>query len=99
MGQEYGALSHAAALVREARGDLDRLDQRVALHLATAESSWSGRGAAALQTLGRAWSERQRTIVGALDLFEHSLRSTERDNTLTDDEQSSAFARTQGRLG
>jgi uncharacterized protein YukE len=99
MGQAYGALSAAAGLVREARGDLDRIDRRVVLHLATAESSWSGQGAAALQALGRAWSQRQRTIVSALDLFEQALSSTEHDNIRTDDTQSSAFARTQRRLG
>lgn len=99
MGQGLGALSNAAALVHEARCDFDLLDRRLVQHLAEAQSGWGGLGGSAFQSLGQAWSEKQRTIVGALDRFEESLRSTERDNTRTDEEQSSAFARAQQRLG
>jgi WXG100 family type VII secretion target len=99
MGQAYGALSRAAALVGEARGDLGRLEGRVVSQLAAAESRWAGQGSVAFQSLGRAWSDRQRQIVGALDAFEQSLLATERDNTGTDQAQASGFARTQQRLG
>jgi uncharacterized protein YukE len=86
-------------MVLEARGDFDLLDLQLVQHLASAQSMWAGQGGAAFQSLGQAWSEKQRTIVGALDGFEESLRATELDNTRTDETQSSAFARTQGRLG
>lgn len=99
MGQGHGALSRAAALVREAKADFDALDRRLVGHLATAESVWVGHGSAAFQALGQAWAEKQRVIVGALDQLEESLRSTERDNTVTDEQQLAAFARTQRRLG
>jgi len=99
MGQEYGALSRAAALVGEARSDLDGLDGRVTAQLAAAGARWTGHGGAAFQSLGRAWSERQRSIVGALATFEQSLLSTERDNTATDHAQATGLARTQHRLG
>jgi uncharacterized protein YukE len=99
MGQGRGALSAAAALVSDARRDFDRLDQELLQHLATAQAAWGGRGGSAFQALGAAWSEKQRTIVGALDRFEEGLRSTERDNTSTDEAQSAAFARAQQRLG
>jgi uncharacterized protein YukE len=99
MGQGLGALSSAASLVEEARSDFDVLDRRLGQHLAAAESMWVGQGNAAFQSLGRAWSEKQRVIVQALDRFETSLRTTERDNLTTDETQSSAFTRTQGRLG
>lgn len=99
MGQGQGALSGAAALVRDARRDFDVLDRRLVQHLGEAESGWAGRGGSAFQTLGHAWSEKQRAIVGALDRFEESLRATERDNTRTDEAQSSAFVRARTRLG
>jgi ESAT-6 family protein len=99
MGQAQGALSSAAMRLQETRCDLDRLGARMVDHLASAQRVWGGQGSAAFQALGLAWSERQRTIVSALDRFEESLRATERDNTQTDESQSSAFARTQRRLG
>ncbi|HET9842797.1 MAG TPA: hypothetical protein VFQ01_12405 [Nocardioides sp.] len=99
MGQGQGALSAAAALVSEARHDFDRLDRELVQHLAAAKAAWGGCGSSAFQALGLAWAERQRTIVGALEGFADGLRSTERDNTRTDETQSDAFARTQHRLG
>jgi uncharacterized protein YukE len=98
MGQEYGALSRAAVLVGEARGDLDRLDGRVQSQLAAAQSRWAGQGSAAFQSLGRAWSDRQRQVVGALDAFEQSLLGTALDNGRTHQAQAAGFARTQQRL-
>jgi len=99
MGQGHGALSAAAALVDEARHDLDRLDRELVGHLDAARAIWGGQGSSAFQALGLAWSERQRVIVGALDRFEEALRATERDNTSTDEAQSAAFVRTHQRLG
>jgi uncharacterized protein YukE len=99
MGQGQGTLSTAARLVAEARSDFDGLDAELVQHLEAARSRWVGRGAAAFTALGSAWTEKQRTIVGALGQFEASLSSTERDNLDTDDAQSSAFARHQQRLG
>lgn|SRR5215212_8875926 len=99
MGQGQGTLSTAAAMVAEARHDLDRLDGELGQHLAEARSVWCGAGSSAFQALGHAWAERQQVIVGALDHFEEALRSTERDNTGTDESQSAGFARTQHRLG
>lgn len=99
MGQGQGTLSAAAALVSEARHDLERLDRELVQHLAAAKAVWGGGGSSAFQALGLAWSEKQRAIVGALDGFEAGLRSTERDNVGTDESQSAAFARAQHRLG
>jgi uncharacterized protein YukE len=99
MGQGRGTLSAGAAMVAEARHDLDRITAELGAHLDAARSQWSGQGGAAFTALGRAWSERQRTIVGALAGFETALRSTEHDNTTTDDAQAAAFGRTGQRLG
>jgi uncharacterized protein YukE len=99
MGQGQGTLSAAAALVSAAGQDLDRLDHELVMHLDEAKGMWGGQGSSAFQALGLAWSEKQRTIVGALGRFEEALRSTERDNIGTDEAQSAAFARTQHRLG
>lgn len=99
MGQGQGTLSAAAVLVSEARRDLDRLDAELTAHLADARATWSGRGGVAFQALGVAWSDKQRAIVGALEGFEEALRSTERDNVRTDEEQTAAFVSTERRLG
>lgn len=99
MGQGTGALSSAAALVADARHDLDRLTDELGCHLEAARGQWSGEGAAAFTALGRAWSEQQRVIVGALDGFEAALRSTEHDYTTTDESQAAVFGRAQQRLG
>ncbi len=99
MGQGQGALSAAAAMVSEARHDFDRLDRELGQRLVAAKTAWGGQGSSAFQAVGRAWSEKQHTIIGALDRFEEALRATEHDNTSTDESQSAAFARTQKRLG
>lgn len=99
MGQGHATLSAAAGRVAEARHDFDRLDHELVQHLEAARAAWSGQGGAAFTSLGQAWSERQRTITGALDGFAASLRSTETDNTATDEAQSAQFARQRQRLG
>lgn len=99
MGQGHGALSAAAAMVAEAKRDLDRLDDELVQHVESARAAWAGLGATAFTSLGHAWSERQRTITDALDRFEASLLTTESDNTDTDQVQSWAFAHHQKRLG
>ncbi len=99
MGQGRATLSVAAGRVAEARSDFDRLDHELVQHLDTARARWSGEGATAFTSLGLAWSEKQRTITRALDGFEAALRSTEADNTTTDEAQSAAFARSRQRLG
>jgi uncharacterized protein YukE len=99
MGQGQGALSAAAALVADAKGDFDRLDDELVRHIEAARARWVGAGGAAFVALGTAWADKQRTIVAALQQFEASLRATERDNLATDDAQSAAFARQHRRLG
>ena len=99
MGQGRATLSVAAGRVADARHDFDRLDHELVQHLDAARAAWSGQGGSAFTSLGHAWSEKQRTITAALDGFEASLRSTETDNTTTDEAQSAAFTRSRQRLG
>jgi uncharacterized protein YukE len=99
MGQGQGTLSAAAGMVADAKHDFDRLNNELVHHIDAARTKWAGQGGTAFNALGHAWSEKQRTIVGALTQFEASLRATEKDNTSTDDTQSAAFARAQQRLG
>ena len=99
MGQGQGALSRAAGLVADARGDFERYNREVVDRIDSARVTWVGQGGTAFNALGHAWSDRQRTITNALGGFEAALRATERDNTTTDDVQSSAFTRNQQRLG
>jgi WXG100 family type VII secretion target len=99
MGQGEGTLSTAAGMVADAKHDFDRLNSQLVQHIDAAKATWSGQGGTAFNSLGHAWHEKQATIVSALNQFEASLRSTEKDNTSTDDTQSSAFSRNQQRLG
>lgn len=99
MGQGEGTLSTAAGMVADAKHDFDRLNNELVQHIDAAKAKWVGRGGTAFHTLGTAWHEKQKTIVSALNQFEASLRSTEKDNTTTDDTQSSAYTRHQQRLG
>jgi uncharacterized protein YukE len=99
MGQGRGALSRAAGLVADARADFERYNTEVVERIDAARATWFGQGSTAFNALGHAWSERQRTIINALDGFEMALRATERDNIATDDAQSSVFVRGQQRLG
>ena len=99
MGQGWEALSRGARMVAHARGDFERYNHELVQHIDSARAVWAGQGARAFDSLGHAWSEKQRTITDALDRFEAALLSTEKDNLNTDDAQSSAFARHQRRLG
>jgi uncharacterized protein YukE len=99
MGQAQGTLSAAAGMVADAKHDFDRLNSELVQHIDGAKATWVGQGGTAFSALGHAWAEKQRTIVSALNQFEASLRSTEKDNTSTDDTQSAAFARNHQRLG
>jgi uncharacterized protein YukE len=99
MGQAYGALSAGAALVAEARHDLDAIGAELRRRIDDTGVSWCGRGGEAFTTFGHAWSDRQASIVGALDHFESALRATEHVNVATDDDQSAALARYRQQLG
>ena len=49
--------------------------------------------------LHQAWTQKQQVITNALNEFEASLTSTERDNMSTDEAQSASYNRFAGRLG
>ena len=99
MGQGEGTLSRAAGLVAEARSDFDRVSARLDGQLAGLQGRWAGAGGEAFFGLHRAWTEKQRVIVSALEEFEASLTGTERDNLATDQAQSATYQRTASRLG
>lgn len=98
-GQGEQALSRAATLVADAKRDFDRLAGQLDDQISGLRGRWVGQGATSFFGLHQAWTEKQNTIVRALDEFEASLRTTERDNTTTDDTQSANYTRTAGRLG
>jgi uncharacterized protein YukE len=86
-------------MVADASVDFQRFNSELVERIDSARAAWVGRGGTAFNALGHAWSEKQRVITNALDGFEAALRATERDNTATDEAQSSAFLRGQQRLG
>ena len=99
MGQGEGTLSQAAGMVVEAKADFDRLNKDLEGKIQEARTKWGGQGGDAFQALGVAWAEKQKVIVSALNQFEESLRGTEKDNTSTDETQSSNYNRNMNRLG
>ena len=99
MGQGQGTLTKAAGMVVEAKADFDKLNKTLESKIHEASAKWTGRGGSAFVQLGQAWGEKQATIVSALNQFEQSLRSTEKDNMSTDDTQSANYSRTASRLG
>jgi len=97
-GQGERALSQAATLVADAKRDFDRHARELDDRIGALRSRWVGQGGAAFFSLHQAWTEKQTVIVRALDEFEASLVTTERDNVATDETQSAAYLRTAGRL-
>ncbi|MEP9362613.1 WXG100 family type VII secretion target [Nocardioides sp. CN2-186] len=99
MGQGEHTLTRAAGLVVEARQDFEALSKALEGKIAGLQGKWAGAGGTAFFSLHQAWTEKQRVITNALNEFEASLTSTEKDNLNTDETQSSSYNRFAGRLG
>ena len=99
MGQGEGTLTKAAGLVAERQAGLRPAQREARRADPGLQGKWAGAGGQAFFTLHQAWTEKQKVIVGALNEFEASLTSTEKDNISTDEAQSANYTRTAGRLG
>lgn len=99
MGQGEHTLTRAAGLVAEAKQDFDSMSKVLEGQIAGLQGKWAGAGGTAFFALHQAWSDKQRVITSALNEFEASLTSTEKDNTSTDQDQSANYSRVAGRLG
>lgn len=101
--QDYGqgekTLSKAAAMVQAAKGDFDKLSSKLDGQIQGLNGKWVGSGGSAFFALHAAWTEKQKIIVKALNDFEQSLTTTEKDNVSTDDTQSANYSKVSGRLG
>ena len=95
MGQGERTLTRAAGLVADATADFDSMSRT----LAGLQGKWAGAGGSAFFALHQAWTQKQQVITNALNEFEASLTSTERDNMSTDESQSANYNRFAGRLG
>ena len=91
-------LSRAAGLVATAKSDFDRLSATLSDNIIAQQSKWQGQGGRAFTNLHQAWKEKQDRIVNALNEFEASLQSTERDNVNTDQSQSDYMNKNHSRL-
>lgn len=91
-------LSRAAGMVAAAKADFTRDAANLENQINGMRGRWQGAGGQAFFTLHQAWTEKQRTILSALDEFEASLRTTERDNVSTDETQQTANVNLAGRL-
>ena len=98
MGQGEGTLSKGAGLVADAKVDFDRISNKLDGQIQGLRGRWQGAGGTAFFTLHQAWTEKQKVIVGALNEFEASLTSTERDNVNTDQTQSDYMNKNHSRL-
>ena len=99
MGQGEKTLTRAAGMVADAKTDFDGFSRKLDGQISGLRGQWIGAGGAAFFALHQAWTEKQGVITSALNEFETSLQSTERDNVSTDDAQSAAYNRTAARLG
>jgi WXG100 family type VII secretion target len=99
MGQGEKTLTRAAGLVADAKQDFDGLSKALEGQIQGLQGKWAGAGGTAFFSLHQAWTEKQRVITNALNDFEASLTSTEKDNLNTDETQSSNYNRYAGRLG
>jgi uncharacterized protein YukE len=91
-------LSRAANMVATAKADFDRLSSTLSDNLLAQQAKWQGQGGKAFTNLHTAWTEKQNRIVRALNEFEASLTSTEKDNVNTDQAQSDYMAKNHSRL-
>ena len=97
--QGAGTLSAAAESVTRARVDVERLSATLEDQLASLHGRWSGRGGAAFVSLQRAWTDRHRVVLGALEDFDAALRTTEREVVGADEEHGGTYAALVARLG
>ena len=97
-GQGQGTLTQAANRVAAARQDFTGYSTTMNGRLDALRSAWGGQGATAFFSLQQAWTEKQKTIVDALDDFAASLTQTERTNNATDEDRSSAMANLTSKL-
>lgn len=91
-------LSRAAGMVSTAKADFDRLSSTLSDTIIGYQGRWQGQGGRAFFNLHQAWTEKQNRVVRALNEFEASLQSTERDNINTDQSQSDYMAKNHSRL-
>lgn len=99
MGQGERTLTRAAGLVADAKADFDSMSRALDGQIAGLRGKWAGSGGNAFFALHQAWTQKQQVITNALNEFEASLTSTERDNMSTDEAQSANYNRFAGRLG
>lgn len=97
-GQGERTLSTAAGMVREAKGDFNRIADKLTNQIQGVQGRWGGEGAKAFFILNQAWNEKQKVIVSALDEFAESLGVTEQTNTSTDQDQGARYTKMQNRL-
>jgi WXG100 family type VII secretion target len=98
-GQGEGVLTRAAGMVADARADFNNISRQLTDQISSVQGRWGGQGATAFFALQQAWTEKQQTIVDALNEFENSLGATERDNVNTDESQGTNFANLTHKLG
>jgi len=66
-------LDRAAADLRDARADFDRLSASLRSDIDSLRSRWQGAGAAAFHRLSEQWDTRYRTVTRVLDRFGDSV--------------------------
>lgn len=98
-GQGEGTLTRAAELVRDARTEFNTIAAQLTDQINGVQGRWGGAGANAFFILHQAWTEKQQTIVSALDEFANSLGVTERENVSNDEAQGANYTRLQNRMG
>lgn len=96
---EEGVLAAASETVVRARADVLALSHHLEGEIAALGAAWGGEGARAFDRLHRAWQDKQRRVVGALDGLATALDDTGRDTTATDSTQADVSLLLVSRLG
>lgn len=93
------ALLRGARYTREAQQDLVTQLTRLRGDLASVGASWQGAGAVAFSTVMTAWEDQAKRVITTLEAFADGLDETDKDFTITDDDQRAAYAMLHARLG
>lgn len=96
---EEGVLAAASETVLRARVDVLSLSGQLEAQITELGSAWAGEGARAFERLHRAWQDKQRRVVGALDNLATALDDTGRDTSATDAAQADVSLLLASRLG
>jgi len=86
-----GGLTHIGDRINTAQAEFKKLSAMLSSQLEHMPQKWQGAGGIAFGKLHVEWQTRQAEITKALQLFEDSLSSTQKDASVNDETQSGSM--------